>query len=358
MKLILICLTSLLTANTLLAKASLEAVSHREIADNIIEVEVAYKGDLGKVPTLTTKESMVQLEIPDTSVWPKIEKRISLSGASPDTTLMAYQFDKDLARVRAILPYNLEGLENKVEFKVEKDSIKIKFPKVASGKREDINPVWKGDSTESGDTVEKYDESYLNKLLEEKKDKTQTLNPKATDNISLKQSASTKENSFSYAKYVGKFLAFLGVILVFFYFVVNLFRKGVLKKGSLGFLHNPKMVSVLSTTHIAPKRSLLVVKAHNQTFLLSSSETGVSLISELAGTPDIIRESERHMTGTNFETSLSAGTIADKEFKLKDFDIEDQVDIKKEVVIKEKNKEKERLADQIKSKVKSLKPLQ
>jgi flagellar biogenesis protein FliO len=104
---------------------------------------------------------------------------------------------------------------------------------------------------------------------------------------------------------------------------VNLFRKGVLKKGALGFLHNPKMVSVLSTTHIGPKRSLLVVKAHNQTFLLSNSEKGVTLISELAQSSEIMRESERMITGNNFETSLTRGEEADKEFKLKDFDVQD-----------------------------------
>jgi flagellar biogenesis protein FliO len=343
------------------AKASLESVIHKENGGDQVEIQIAYKGDLGKIPTLSTKDSIVQLEIPDSTVWPKIEKKIAINSASPDTTLLAYQYDKDLVRVRALLPYNLSGFEDKVEFKVEKDLISIKFPKVAKNKGEAATPVWKTDSSESSDQIEKYDESYLNKLLEEKKGtapESQTKQEIKTDQVTIKQSALDDNKGFSYAKYVGKFLAFLGVILVFFYFVVNLFRKGVLKKGALGFLHNPKMVSVLSTTHIGAKRSLLVVKAHNQTFLLSSSEKGVTLISELAQTSEIVRESERMITGNNFETSLSRGEEEDKEFKLKDFDVQDHVDIKKEVMMKSNVKKEERLSDQIKNKVKSLKPLQ
>jgi hypothetical protein len=39
-----------------------------------VEILVGYKGELGKIPTLSTKDSIIQLEIPDSTVWPKIEK--------------------------------------------------------------------------------------------------------------------------------------------------------------------------------------------------------------------------------------------------------------------------------------------
>jgi flagellar biogenesis protein FliO len=125
-------------------------------------------------------------------------------------------------------------------------------------------------------------------------------------------------------------------------------KKGVLRKGKLGFLNNMNLVSVINTTHIGPKRNLVVVKVHNQVFLLGSSESGVNLISELNDFPGVLKDTERFISGDNFDEKLNLADLQDKEVKLKE-------ELSKNSKQREK---KSSFSDQIKEKVKSLKPLQ
>ena len=62
---------------------------------------------------------------------------------------------------------------------------------------------------------------------------------------------------------------------------MNFFRKGMLKKGGLGIFSSAKMVEVLSTTYLAPKRSLLVVRVQKQVFLMAQSEKGMDFLTEI-----------------------------------------------------------------------------
>ena len=161
-------------------------------------------------------------------------------------------------------------------------------------------------------------------------DTTQT----GTDRVNLTQSGVAKsvnttekgttqtegngESRFSVAGYIGKFVAFLAIMIAGFYGVLTLFKKGIIKKGKLGFLHSTKLVEVLSTTHIAPKRTLMMVKAHKQVFLISSSETGVQFLSEINDVAGLIKTGEEEITGSNFDTNLYSANKTDKEFKLKE----------------------------------------
>jgi flagellar biogenesis protein FliO len=177
------------------------------------------------------------------------------------------------------------------------------------------------------------------------------------------------KSSFSIATYVGKFIAFLSLMILGFYGVLTLFKKGVIKKGRLGFLHSTKLVEVLSTTHIAPKRTLIMVKAHKQVFLVSNTEAGIQLISEIQDVTGLIKNGELEISGSNFETNLVDAGKKEKEFKLKevketsedsDFSFEElmtETPAAKSIA-KTPVKDDVRLSDQIKTKIKNLKQLQ
>ena len=81
----------------------------------------------------------------------------------------------------------------------------------------------------------------------------------ASDKVNLKQSAMVKgeepknkieRSNFSISTYVGKFIAFLSLMILGFYGVLTHFKKGVIKKGKLGFLHNHKK----TLRHLWPRR--------------------------------------------------------------------------------------------------------
>ena len=205
---------------------------------------------------------------------------------------------------------------------------------------------------DEGSATNQEDKIVLDKKLV-KKDLTK-------DSVSLTMSASDKSKGrttepFSMTNYIGKFVGFLAVVLLLFYGVMTLLRKGAMKKGRLGFLNNTKVVEVLGTTHIAPKKSLLLIKAHNQVFLVSNTDAGMTLISEVNDMNGLMKDGEKQVSGSNFDSQLSVASLAEKSFNTKE-----SIDLSTELenLEKEEVADKVKFSDQIKNKVKSLKSLQ
>ena len=343
-------------------------------------------------PELSVKDNFVQVSVPGSFVWPKIEKKFTLT-RSFDSKLMAYQFNKSNVRVRAILPRGLQEKSEQVSLQIKGNNIVVSFPKgKTAGNRIGRSPAVVGRPV-FAKKANDYDESYLEKLLKEKDQKLETpkaANRKATsktasfldqaqkgqkvqkDQVNLALSGNEKkESNFSLTTYAGKFVGFLALVLLLFYGVVTFFKKGAFSKGKLGFLNSTKMVEVLNTTYIGPKRSLMLIKAHKQVFLVGSSEKGLHMISEINDMNGMFKEGEKQISGTNFDSNLEVANQEEPTFKLKDFlGTEDEKPagfdspdnaalraIEKEMVAA-KESTKVKFSDQIKNKVKGLKSLQ
>jgi len=178
------------------------------------------------------------------------------------------------------------------------------------------------------------------------------------DEIKNSQAAPKREDNFSIVTYAGKFVAFLGVVLMFFWAMVQLMKKGVLSKGKLGFLNGSSLVSVLSTTYVGPKRSLLLVKAHNQVFLVAASEAGFEFLSEVRDVPGLVKEGERFIVGENFDDVQKVEDNAPaKEIKVKE-DIYQSRPVEEKNALATVNRDIARFSDELKKKVKNLKALQ
>lgn len=380
--LIILIFTLALTANTW-AKVKIQDVSFSDSNGKEAKVSIKMTGVMNETPELTVKDQMIQIAIPNSYVWPKIEKKATIS-KNFDTTLLAYQYDKDLVRFRVLLPYSLNGKESLVSLTLKDGKIELNFPKLKS-KSTSLIKKRKRVSRTKKKSIEKYDESYLEALIKNKEVAAKnekikrTKNPKnITDKVNLALSSVEKapsnidKSSFSLTGYIGKFVAFLGVILLGFFAVMTLMRKGVLKKGKLGFLNSTKVVEVLNTTYIGPKKSVLMVRAHNQVFLLGSSDKGINLLSEISDVAGLLKEGEKQVSGMNFDTSLNTANDDEKTFKLKEVKTQDIANNNLEANNPSSNKLKSladlidgkdekksvKFSDQIKSKVKNLKQLQ
>ena len=219
---------------------------------------------------------------------------------------------------------------------------------------------------------EALNEDYLNKLMKENNapaKKTEEAADHHKDEIKIQQAAPTTNalpskvtDNFSFAGYAAKFTVFLALVLGLFYGIVQILKKGVFKKGKLGFLNNEKMIEVLSTTYIAPKKSLMIVRAHKQLFLVSSSETGLQFLSEMKDTTGIIKEGEKIITGTNFDTNLNfmVNATGDDEpaVKLKE-NIEISTPIEEPKSITQlSTKDIVKFSDELKKKAKKLRPIE
>ena len=299
-------------------------------------VKIRYKGNLITEPVYSIKKNMLQVEITGASVWPRIEKMVSLGESRSSTKMMLYQYDKETSRFRILLPFASKELSNDYEVSQKRGYIIFKFPT-----KRKVIPVGKVSAN-----TKALDEEYLKKLLTETGGK-----PVVKDEVKTNLSALERAGKeFSLLPYVGKFGAFLVVVLLMFFGVVTLFKRGMAKKGKLGFLNKMKPVEVLSTTYLGPKKSLLLVKAHNQILLLGASETGINFLSELEGTTDLMKKGEAHIAGKNFDNTLEKENGLEKDFKLK---ADDESSLEKLVAEKD-----EKMSDQIKKKIQNLKSFQ
>lgn len=350
-------------------------------------------GDVNANPNLVVKDKVVEVMIPNAHVNGKIEKNIN------QVNLTATQVDRSTVKVTATFSKSLQGKESLINITLKDSAIEVNFPKTLAGAASKVSrtPEMIASAPEVSDGK---DEADLRKLESEQENTVAKTEPETTtqkdifnkdqkedkkiaqldtDRVTVAQSSVTKapaiapKSSFSIAGYVGKFVAFLSLMILGFYGVLTLFKKGVIKKGRLGFLHSTKLVEVLSTTHVAPKRTLMMVKAHKQVFLISSSETGMQLISEIQDVAGLIKTGEEELTGTNFDTNMIEANKTDREFKLKEVkDIRtDEVDYASldellneeppaaaKSIAKSPVKDEVRLSDQIKTKLKNLKQLQ
>lgn len=382
MRTLVVCLLSFLSISTFASKAKVTDVDFTDLGREG-KIIITLDKETNDFPEVSVKSQFLQVALPGSFVWPKIEKKFTFKDAF-DSKLMAYQFNKDLVRVRAYIPGNVERLNDRTTMVLKGKKVIVSFPKaktdvaVSPVKRKPA--VVKEEKAVAQQTPDKYDESYLDKLLKEKEQIE--LNPTTAkelkptndtgvkeDSVKMALSANKKEeSSFNLMGYVGKFVGFLALVLLLFYGVVTLLKKGALKKGKLGFLNSTKIVEVLNTTYIGPKRSLLLIRAHKQVFLVGSSEKGLHMISELNDMNGLFKEGEKQISGTNFDSTLGNANEANKEFKLKEFLSEasepqdDGSSIALQAIEKEmkaaKNSHKAKFSDQIKNKIKDLKPLQ
>jgi flagellar biogenesis protein FliO len=392
----LLFVSTLVTVNAFASDVTVKGLEiHSSATKGIGQLSVKIAGQLNENPELNVVGKNIELKIPSAHVNSKITKKVG------DISLGASQFDRSTVKIVATLPNSLAGKEGLVTVTLKDGSVDLNFPSNISTNETKVSrspSIKEAAPIIANKEAEKLDESYLQKLETEhenenaKKVVETTKETKVTDQdrVKLSQSSVLKSNNtgatsstnepkpaFSVAGYIGKFVAFLSLMLLGFYGVLTLFKKGVIKKGRLGFLNSTKLVEVLSTTHIAPKRNLMMVKAHKQVFLIATSETGIQLISEIQDVAGLIKTGEAEIAGNNFDTNLYQATKVEKEFKIKevnndyaDYDSLDDMLNDSSTIIPEKStnaakaiekrpvKDQVKLSEQIKSKIKNLKQLQ
>ncbi|OFZ53871.1 MAG: hypothetical protein A2328_00655 [Bdellovibrionales bacterium RIFOXYB2_FULL_36_6] len=95
----------------------------------------------------------------------------------------------------------------------------------------------------------------------------------------------------------------------------------------------------------------MLVKVHEQVLLLSSDERGLQFLTEVKNTTSLLKTGEEQITGSNFDTSLSAANLNTPSFSLKE-------ELSANTVKVADSPSVVKFSEQIKSKVKSLKSLQ
>lgn len=275
------------------SKGRVEDVSYSQEGD-LHYFDIHYRGREIPQQNLSFRSNLIQLTLPNTVTWPKQEKSINIEHMENPILLTAYQFDRKTSRFRVIFDEKITIDPKSVSLFQFGDRVRIS---------------WKKPEQEAN--LLQYDESYLEKLVTEQMEK---------DQVTSRASAierGPKKSGFN--EYLVRYISIVFLFIGGFWLLLNLFRKGVMKKGKLNFLRNTGQIEQVSSMYISPKRSLHLIKSAGQMFLIGSTDQNISLISEIQSQGLILKEAEKILTGDNFETELESQKKMKnpKEFPLK-----------------------------------------
>lgn len=286
-------------------------------------VNITLDGRTNDLPDIKVTGRVIEVTLAKADGFASISKTVKGAQLSADSV-------GGKAVIRAVMPYEIPA--NSVDVSFKNSTIEVVFPRAkpvvekkvaADGTVLPPSEIKKAPVPELKVSKDALNEDYLDKLMnDENAPKPTALAPAKADEVSVKQAAlaqvetklppknenvpkaGASSDNFSFAGYAAKFTIFLALVLGLFYGVVQLLKKGLFTKGKLGFLNSTKMIEVLSTTYIAPKRSLMIVKAHKQIFLVANSESGLTFLSEMTDTSGLLKEGEKFITGSNFDMNL------------------------------------------------------
>lgn len=342
-------------------------------ADEMGHLDISVEGRSNELPDVKVEGKTIVINLGSSDAFNSINKNVRGAQLSAESV-------KGMAIIKATLPYEVPkesvnlGWKNKsvtVNFKRGKIAAapapvvpapqKIS-PKTVAAPAPVAAPVAKVENKVSKEIL---NEDYLNKLMKENSKDVAKKEAKK-DEVSLKQAAPVKaatpearSEGFSFAGYAAKFTVFLALVLGLFYGVVQLLKKGVFNRGKLGFLNNTQMIEVLSTTYVSPKRTLMVVRAHKQIFLVANSESGFTYLSEMKDTTGLIKEGEKQITGTNFDLNISDAEKTGLEaLKLKENIMESTPVPEEKGIAALSAKDIVKFSDELKKKAKKLKPIE
>lgn len=349
-KKVLIPLLTLIVSSAFAADITVESADIKAAKKNESRLIIKHSGVLKSNPKINVVDNKLTLTIPEADL------KTQVNANKMETAIGASMTASNEVVINLDLPYSLKGKESSVTIALKDNAIEVNYPKLKSEKKEiKKETISRAPSVvketpvvakvEDDKEALKFDENYLEALTKKEEVKVETKkaigpaegkvavaatvleNKDKSDKVGFTQSAVTKKEetknnessgAISVAGYVGKFVVFLTLMIGALYGVLMMFKKGVIKKGKLGFLNSTNLVEVLNTTHIGPKRNLMMVRAHKQVFLIANSETGVQLISEVKDITGLMKTGEAELTGSNFDINLNDANKFEKEFKLKE----------------------------------------
>lgn len=255
---------------------------------------------------------IVQLSIQDVAVYPA--KIISTS--APDfTKIFAYQYTPKLIRCRVSVKGKADSYQSKVKIKADGKLVTIAFgteakssiDRIATGAAQALRV---SNLASSNRTAEKVSEKAIEKnnessssgasaaqLSSDEKKILDRIESNESKPIHLSQSASPKATAPSPIRAMVSLAAVLALILGGAY----LFKKYGQNSAIIGKMkRNGKMIEVIATQSLGPKRSIAVVKVAGRMLVLGVASESISLISEL----DSEEGMAPNQTGASFFANL------------------------------------------------------
>lgn len=336
-------LTFFISISLSLAATRIEKVQYDKLKDSKGILSINLKEDIFQLPKKTVKRNFYQYEFTDMITWPKIDKIINIH-EKLKVTVNIYQYTPQITRLRIVFPFSVRPNDQLLNLKLRDKKVEVEF---------NINEILAKTNIKIGD-VNRYDEKYLNELLSGSKKKKEVVKKKTgvsdidADLFSENKVVDTKkainnkgkknplQESFlvdnkkaesNFTMQIVKFVGLFILIMAIFFAIVSFIKKGIFGKRYSGMLKDKKNINVINRTFIEPKRSLMTIKVGEQVFLLSSTEKGVSLISELNDPVNLLKNVDEKLSGKNFDGNIQE--------QINNKDIENNIVLKEKIMSNE-----------------------
>ncbi len=240
---------------------------------------------------------IIQVSISEAAVYPP--KILSTRGEGI-IKVFAYQYSPKLIRCRLTVRGKAEDYKDRLQAQVQAGgkviALRLEAAKPASEESESSaasSPAYQEIKSAEGDrapAVANDEKKLLEKVLSRSEDKQSEAEAPAE----RKPSAASGSNPLGAAQILSV-LAKLGLVLALclgFIFALNRlkssdralpkFMKNMLKAGKMGFKPREKMIEMMATYHLGPKKSIAVVRVADRTLVLGISSETISLITQIA----------------------------------------------------------------------------
>lgn len=284
-----------------LATAAINLKKVNIVDGNQIELLFDSKIDANHVKTEFVRDN-IQLSLSNASVYPA---KVSMVSGSDLTKVFAYQYAPSLVRARFTVKGDASAYANRLQVKFSGKSIFVKIaPKaedhVASAASSAVRSVSAPETErlkekESPATADKADQT------EQKAEKKKAM------------PLSGGKNLPSPLRSIGMMLFVLGVFGLFVMFLKRLKgRSGKVAQGAKslgGFLNklsgtasSKEIIEVVATHHLAPKRSIVVVRVQDRMLVLGMTNDNMNLITEFRANEE--GEADENIPLGDFAASL------------------------------------------------------
>ncbi|MBS1960988.1 MAG: flagellar biosynthetic protein FliO [Bdellovibrionales bacterium] len=312
-------------------------------AVNLKKVNVAEGGSIellfdGKIDPSQVKTEFVrdniQLSLSNTSVYPA---KVSMVSGSELTKVFAYQYSPALVRARFTVKGDAQSYANRLQVKISGKTITLRLvgaktdqvaTTTASALRTVSAPEKSVEQTGANLAKEAEQKELLERIASAEREKNaEKAAAKAAEKSESKSDAKEAVRSPSGKREplaggkplpspfrsIGVMLFVLGMFGLFVLFLKRVKGEGkaakAAKGGLGGFLNklsggatNKAMIEVVATHHLAPKRSIVVVRVQDRMLVLGMTNDSVNLITEFRANEE--GEAEENIGIGDFAASL------------------------------------------------------
>lgn len=296
---------------------------------NIVDgssIELLFDGkvDPSQVKTEFVRDN-IQLSLLNTSVYPA---KVSMVSGSELTKVFAYQYSPQLVRARFTVKGDASEYANRLQVKISGKIVTVRIapataavtakadqvPTSASSTLKTVSTATEVVAAESEKkalleriTAGEKSEKKIDKTFEKRMEKTKDLG--------------TGKSLPSPMRSIGVMVFVLGLFGLFVMFLKRLKGQGKSAKsakgGLGGFLNKlsggngpgKPMIEVVATHHLAPKRSIVVVRVQERMFVLGMTNDAMNLISEFKANDE--GEADENIGLGDFAASLKKFETAD-----------------------------------------------